>query len=97
MLRWSEKFVVLQIGDKSDSVSVDRLKPVFSSVPVVPAAPPLRGCNPLVPTLVPSPPGPRPEPASVPGPPDPGRPPVKKVRFSLVRATQLCWNLHQMV
>ena len=43
VLRHSEKFFVLQIGDKSDSVSVDRLKPVFSSVPVVPGVPPVRG------------------------------------------------------
>ena len=41
VLRRSEKYFVLQIGDKSDSVSVDRLKPVISSVPVVPAVPPL--------------------------------------------------------
>ena len=38
-----EKFFILQIGNKSDSVSVDRLKAVFSSVPVTPAAPPTRG------------------------------------------------------
>ena len=31
VLRRSKKFFVLQIGDKSDSVSVDRLKPVISS------------------------------------------------------------------
>ena len=41
VLRPSEKFFVLQIGEKSDSVSVDRLKPVFSSSPVVPSTPPL--------------------------------------------------------
>ena len=40
VLHRSEKFVVLQIGDKSDSVSVDRLKPVFSSEPISPAVPP---------------------------------------------------------
>ena len=39
VLRHSEKFFVIQIGDISDSVSVDRLKPVISSVPVVPGAP----------------------------------------------------------
>ena len=43
VLRQSEKFFVLQIGDKTNSVSVDRLKPVFSSTPVVPAKPPLSG------------------------------------------------------
>ena len=51
----NEKFVVLQIGDKSDSVSLDRLKPVIAAV--------------LVPALVPRPPDPRPVPASVPRPP----------------------------
>ena len=50
-----------------------------------------------VPALVPRPPGPRPEPASVSGPPDPGRPPVKKVRFSLVPAKQLRRNPHRTV
>ena len=35
-----EKFFNLQIGDKSDSVSVDRMKAVFSPVPVTPAVPP---------------------------------------------------------
>ena len=44
--RWS-KFFRLQIGDKIDSVSVDRLKPVFSDSPVIPAAPPPRGRPPL--------------------------------------------------
>ena len=96
MLRRSEKFFVLQIGDE-DSVSVDRLKPVFSSVPVVPAAPPQRGRPRLGPALVPRPPGPCPEPALVPGPPDPGRPPVKKVRFSPVPAIQLHRNPHRTV
>jgi len=43
VLKRSDKFFVLQIGDKEDSVSVDRLKPVFSSNPVVPAVPPVRG------------------------------------------------------
>ena len=92
MLQMSETFFVLQIGDKSDSVSVDRLKPVFSSVPVVPADPPLGGRPLLVPALVPRPLDPRPEPALVPGPPGPGCPRVKKVRFSPVPATQLCRN-----
>ena len=89
VLHCSEKFFVLQIGDKSDSVSVDRLKPVFSSVPVVPAEPPLRGRPCLVP-------------ASVPKPTVPRHPlvkkvtfsPVKKVSFSPVPATQLHQNPH---
>ena len=41
------KFFRLQVGDKIDSVSVDRLKPVFSESPVIPAAPPPRGRPPL--------------------------------------------------
>ncbi len=41
------KFFRLQIGAKVDSVSVDRLKPVFSDSPVIPAAPPPRGRPPL--------------------------------------------------
>ena len=42
VLRRSEKFFILQIGDKKDAVSVDsKLKPVFSSNPVVPALPPV--------------------------------------------------------
>jgi len=43
------KFFRLQIGSKIDSVSIDRLKPVFSDLPVVPAVPPLRGRPPLRP------------------------------------------------
>ena len=71
VLRRSEKFFILQIGDKKDAVSVDRLKPVFSSNPVVPGVPPVRGRPRLVP-------------ASVPGPPT-DRPPVKKVTFSPIK------------
>ena len=93
VLRRSEKFFVLQIGGKSDSVSVDRLRPVISSVPLVPGVPPVRG-RPCL------------QPASVPGPPVPSRPLVKKVSFSpLVKkvkfapipATQLCQNPHRTV
>ena len=53
-------------------MSVDRLKPVISSVPVVPGVPPVRGW-------------PRLKPASTPGPPVKDRPPVKKVTFSPVK------------
>ena len=60
-------FFGLQIGDKSDSVSVDRLKPVFFSVTLVPAAPPLQGPPRLVPASVPRPPGPCLEPDLIPG------------------------------
>ena len=41
------KFFRLQIGTKIDAVSLDRLKPVISDCPVVPAAPPPRGRPPL--------------------------------------------------
>ena len=68
VLQHSEKLFV-QIGDKSDSVSVDRLKPVISSVQVVPGVPPGRGWPCLKPT-------------SLPGPPVSDRPLVKKVSFS---------------
>ena len=73
VLRQLEKFFFLQIGDKSESVSVDRLKPVISSTPVVPAVPSL----PDRPCLVP---------ASVPRPPVPRCPLVKKVSFAPVPA-----------
>ena len=87
VLRRSEKFFILQIGDKKDAVSVDRLKPVFSSVPVIPGVPPVRGRPRLVP-------------ASVPDPVTSDRSlvkkvrfsPIKKVRFTPVPATQLRRN-----
>ena len=90
VLRRSVKFFVFQIGEKTDSVSVDRLKPVFSSAPIVPGVPPVRGRPQFVP-------------ASNPGPPVKDCPPVKKVtfspvkkvRFSRVPATQLRRNLHR--
>ena len=41
------KFFRLQIGTKVDSVSVDRLKPVISDVPVIPVTPPPQGRPPL--------------------------------------------------
>ena len=71
VLRRSEIFFVIQIGDKSDSVSVETLKSVISSVPVVPGVPPVRG-RPCL------------KPASIPGPPVKDCPPVKKVTFSPV-------------
>ena len=67
-----------------DSVSMERLKPVISSVHGVPAVPPLWGWPCLVP-------------ASVSRPPVPCHPPVKKVSFTPVPATQLCRNPHQTV
>ena len=76
---------MLQIGDKSDSVSVDRLKPVYFTVTVDPAVPPSRGRPWLVPPAV-----------SVP--PDPVLPPKMKVWFSpLALAMQLRRNPHRTV
>ena len=49
VLKQCEKFVILQIIDKTDSVSVDRLKPVFSSVSVTLAVLPPPGSPCLVP------------------------------------------------
>ena len=49
-------FFFLQIGNKSNSVSVDRLIAVFSSVPVTPAVPPPRGRPHLPPASVIEPP-----------------------------------------
>ena len=92
VLRRSETFFVIQIGDKSDSVSVDMLKPVISSVPVVSGVPPVRGWPCL-------------KPASIPGPSAQDRlpskketfSPVKNVRFSPVPVTQLRRNPHWTV
>ena len=85
VLRWSDTFFVLQNGDKSDSVSVDRLKPVYSTVPVDPAVPPSQGRPWLVPPAV-----------SIPS--DPLRPLKKKICFSpLAPATQLRRNPCQTV
>ena len=43
MLERQSKFFRLQIGDKVDVVSVDRLKPVISDSTIIPARPPARG------------------------------------------------------
>ena len=51
-LQRCEKFIVLQMGDKPDSVSVDKLKPVISSIPVISAVPSLWGCLCLLPASV---------------------------------------------
>ena len=50
VMEWRSKFFHLQIGTKIDAVSVDRLKPVISDCPVVPAVPPPRGRPPLRPS-----------------------------------------------
>ena len=39
-----DKFFKLQIRSKVDTVSIDRLKPVFYTDPVLVAQPPPRGC-----------------------------------------------------
>ena len=76
----ARNFFVLQVGDESDSVSVDRLKPVISAAPVTLAVPPPCGWPRLVP-------------GSIPKPLDPVRLLEKKLRFSvLVPATKLHWN-----
>ena len=49
VLERRDKFFRLQIGDRVDVVSVDRLKPVVSDSSVVPASPPVRGRPPLRP------------------------------------------------
>jgi hypothetical protein len=43
VLRRREKIFEVQLGDRIESVSVDRLKPHHGEAPVVPAAPPARG------------------------------------------------------
>ena len=53
VLEGRSKFFLLQVGQKVDSVSVDRLKPVFSAYPVIPADPPPRGHPPLRPAKFP--------------------------------------------
>ena len=60
VLRPGPKFLKLQIGNKVDAVSVDRLKPCLHSGDVVPALPPRRGRPPLPPA-----PDPVPDPAPV--------------------------------
>ena len=75
-----EKFFVLQVRDKSDSVSEDMLKPAIFSIPVTPAVPQLRGWPWLVP-------------ASVTMPPVPVWLQMKMVQFlTRVPAMQLHWN-----
>jgi len=44
VLERQSKFFRLQIGDKVDVVSVDRLKPVISDSTIIPTSPPACGC-----------------------------------------------------
>ena len=52
------KYFRLQIGSKQDSVSVDRLKPVYGDTPIVPALPPPRGRPIRPPVMIPPDPPP---------------------------------------
>ena len=82
------KYFKLQVGSRVDSVSVDRLKPVFSEFPVTAQLPPRRGRPPSAP-IAPAPLAPAPL-APAPLAPTPERPtprstataPRKTVRFS---------------
>ena len=47
VLERRDKFFCLPIGSKTDVISVDRLKPVFTEEPVSPALPPACGRPPL--------------------------------------------------
>jgi len=77
------KYFLVEIGSKSDSVSVDRLKPVLSDHPVTPQQPPRRGRPLSSPApLAPAPSAPAPLSSASPAPLQrtPGM--KKKVRFS---------------
>ena len=54
------KFFLLQVGSKTNSVSVDRLKPVLSEFPVVSQDPPPQGKPPNPKPPAPRPPAPKP-------------------------------------
>ena len=49
VLSWTPKYFIVQISSKSDSVFVDRLKPVFSDQPVFSQQPSRRGRPPSAP------------------------------------------------
>ena len=49
------KFFRLQLVDRTDLVSLDRLKPAFSDEPISPTLPPLHRCPALAPDLAPAP------------------------------------------
>ena len=84
VLKRYEKFFILQIGDKSDSAPVDRLKAVYSPFPVTPAVPPPRRLPCLPPAFIAKPPVPVHT--------------KKKVRFEVpVPVTKLCRNPRQTV
>ncbi len=43
VLRRHAKYYVLELGNREETISVDRLKPHTGPAPVVPATPPVRG------------------------------------------------------
>ena len=53
VLEWQTKFFHLQLDDRTDVVSVDRLKPAFSDEPISPALLSLSGRPALAPAPVP--------------------------------------------
>ena len=92
VLEHRDKFFCLQMGDKTNVVFVDRLKPTFSDVPISPTLPPLRGR----PALKPSP-----DAVPVVCPPQPPPPAVvrgpacrKSVRFHLPPEVTTRKNAH---
>ena len=78
VLEKQKKFYCLQLGDRKDVVSVDRLEPAFFHQPISPALPPLRG-RPVL-NLVPVPCQPPPPPSAGACAPVPR----KTVRFLLI-------------
>jgi hypothetical protein len=77
------KYFLVEIGSKSDSVSVDRLKPVLSDHPVTPQQPPRRGRPPSSPApLAPAPSAPAPLAPASPAPLRKAPGMKKKVQFS---------------
>jgi hypothetical protein len=56
VLTMHAKTFTLRVGDKSEVVSVDRLKPHTGPGPVLPASQPARGRSPAVPRVQPAPP-----------------------------------------
>ena len=87
------KYFQVQIGSKSDSVSLERLKPVLSDHHLVPQLPPWRGRPPLAQSLL----APAPSPPLAPTSPAPlqrAQRMKKRVRFSPQQPSPLLiqWN-----
>jgi len=83
VLEHRDKYFRLQIGSKTDSVSIDRLKPVFSDEPIEPALPPVRGGGPEPVPPLPSVPPLLPDIWPPPAPPAEKKKKMKRVRFNL--------------